>query len=378
MCDYWEVFKVIKSLEDKSSTLFQQRDSVQLYDLDCLVSETIFILKSWANSWAGEARWQSLLNKSSLLHEIEESLVSISELLKWVDSVTLSNVNSNENNIATTHQADKNIENNTGLRRKNKEIIVFDLCCGKGIFSMLLSFLAARPSLEHRLDLIKKIFMVDKVTTDQINWDHITECNKVNEDSSDHQPSRTTEIKSSKLAPSAINISCFGGCNIHDDSFYTLLEAEQSKDDGYSLALIGIHTCKTLSTRFAGIHNLLGKDKAPFLCLAPCCLPRTKYKNSHLIPVSLFISKEQRERNKEQVELRKAARIRYSSKICYICYASHRVRDCPTLKNLNEDEQKSLLHQASLKTPCWRCGLVGMFLFQSTFYFLLFYYIFLC
>lgn len=353
MCDYWKVFKVIKSLEDKSSTLFQQRDSVQLYDLDCLVSETIFILKSWANAWAGKARWQSLLNKSSLLHEIEESLVSISELLKWVDTVC---------------KTDENIENNTELRRKNKEIIVFDLCCGKGIFSMLLSFLAARPSLKHRLDLIKKIFMVDKVTTDQINWDHITECNKVNEDSSDHQQ------KSSKLVPSAINISCFGGCNIHDDSFYTLLEAEQSKDDGYSLALIGIHTCKTLSTRFAGIYNLLGRDKAPFLCLAPCCLPRTKYKNSHLIPVSLFISKEQRERNKEQVELRKAARIRYSSKICYICYAPHRVRDCPTLKNLNEDEQKSLLHQASLKTPCWRCGLVGMFLFQSTFYFLLFYF----
>ena len=42
---------------------------------------------------------------------------------------------------------------------------------------------------------------------------------------------------------------------------------------------MGIHLCKSLSSACIGMFNTLGPTKAPFLVLAPCCLPRLGNRN---------------------------------------------------------------------------------------------------
>eukprot|EP00965_Chrysotila_dentata_P148151 4890579-Pleurochrysis_carterae.AAC.1 len=84
----------------------------------------------------------------SLLHEVEESTVAIHLLLQSL----LSSEHLHEDRVC-----------------------VVDLCAGKGIMSMLLSFLAARRPLVHQK--IRGILLVERSGPEQINWQHIIEVN---------------------------------------------------------------------------------------------------------------------------------------------------------------------------------------------------------
>ena len=59
-------------------------------------------------------------------------------------------------------------------------VTVVDLCCGKGVFAMLLSYLAARPALAAGLGsaAVAQLVMVEKATAGQISWVHIEEANR--------------------------------------------------------------------------------------------------------------------------------------------------------------------------------------------------------
>ena len=50
-----------------------------------LTNRVIQILQQWGESWAGQSGWHTLLNKKSLLHEVEESIVTLHFLLNWLE-----------------------------------------------------------------------------------------------------------------------------------------------------------------------------------------------------------------------------------------------------------------------------------------------------
>ena len=115
------------------------------------------------------------------------------------------------------------------------------------------------------------------------------------------------------------------------------------------IAVTGIHLCKTLSPTLVGIVNSLGPAKAPYLCLAPCCLPRRNQK----LQISLFEAPMQR-------QARLTASRRRKERECFICQGPHHVRDCPQrAQYTTEDEWNQAIQDAQLKLPCWNCGQMG-------------------
>ena len=76
-----------------------------------------------------------------------------------------------------------------------------------------------------------------------------------------------------------------------------------------------------------GFFNVLGPQKAPFLTLAPCCLPRL----CNRITIRTFETDAQRQRRLRAQERRELA-TRAREMLCLCCGASdHRVRFCPAL-----------------------------------------------
>jgi hypothetical protein len=69
----------------------------------------------------------------------------------------------------------------------------------------------------------------------------------------------------------AVPISAWPKCDVHDAAFL-----ERLRDAPGRLAVVGIHLCKMLSPRCVGVFNCLGAAKAPFLLLAPCCMPKVR------------------------------------------------------------------------------------------------------
>lgn len=154
-----------------------------------LTRRTVSILRQWGHEWAGQQRWLSLLNKSSLLHEIEESIVALSPLFDWLDT-----------------------------RRDDAEpITLVDVCCGKGIFSMLASYMLKNDAR------VKHIVMLDKAT---IKWNHIMAAN--DKAKFDGRPV----------------IELWDKCNLHGgDEMVVRLNSLDSE-----LAMVGLHLCKTFVT----------------------------------------------------------------------------------------------------------------------------------
>ena len=116
---HWHVWKTADTLETNGLSvssscagLLENKETTQK-----LVEKVIMILRLWGEEWAGQKEWQGVLNKSSLLHEIEESIVTLGFLMEFMDH---------------------------GLDEKNaleeNPITIIDVCSGKGIFSMLASY----------------------------------------------------------------------------------------------------------------------------------------------------------------------------------------------------------------------------------------------
>eukprot|EP00591_Stephanopyxis_turris_P009157 CAMPEP_0195509080 /NCGR_PEP_ID=MMETSP0794_2-20130614/2109_1 /TAXON_ID=515487 /ORGANISM="Stephanopyxis turris, Strain CCMP 815" /LENGTH=459 /DNA_ID=CAMNT_0040636203 /DNA_START=81 /DNA_END=1460 /DNA_ORIENTATION=+ len=335
---HFHVWRAASSLLDESiCPLLKLSDDVdnntvtKPYSYVNLVHESSYILRQWGATWETKDKFKSLLNKPSLRHEIEESIVAIRGVLIWLDQTSLNKKKNNNDNP-----------------EKEDAFTMVDLCCGKGIMSMLLSYLCDRPSIREHSNIrkMKHIVMVDKSI---INWDHIHESNRNASPSSD-EPNRRS-----------MGISTWGGINIHDESFLDRL-LEYNETTKHKLLIVGIHLCKTLSPRAIGIFNQLGQERAPFLQLAPCCLPRLTKRNgsSNSIDIPLYETNDERSFRKSELERRNRAR--QFDPVCYICNeAGHRVRFCPTLpSNGSEEERTRMISEAKSKgSACWRCGEYG-------------------
>ena len=288
--------KSITTISTASIPHHQQR-------INKVTAQVTNILKEWGNNWAGKSEWQSLLGKQSLLHEVEESIVALSFLLEWLEN-----------------------------RKETTPLTLVDVCCGKGILSMLASFvLREHPS-------VKEIIMLDKQT--DINWNHT----RIANDSADNERRPIIEA--------------WGGCNLNEiDSIVERLEERQDMQ----YALIGIHLCKLLSPSCVGLANTLGQEKCPFLCLAPCCMPRAvlqskkkinSMKSSRMISVRAYETRDQRKARHDANVLRAGAKKRtFRDQPCYLCSdTGHHVKNCALLPS-DESECIDIFQRAAAQIP---------------------------
>jgi hypothetical protein len=211
--NHWSIWKAIEKLEGR------HKDNDFYPEITLRVIE---VLKKWGSSdWTKDPKMSSLLNKSGLYHEIEETIVAVYFLFE-------------------------------GLKRRHSEIHkchVIDVCAGKGLFSLFLSYLK-HPKID-------SIIMLEKAT---IDWYHI------------HKSNNTAK---EECRPEII---IWDNTNLHffDDVLDRLLALP------YPIAMCGIHLCKQLSPSFCGLSNGLG-EKCIYGCLSPCCMPRmvtTQKKNT--------------------------------------------------------------------------------------------------
>ncbi|KAG7358823.1 hypothetical protein IV203_015412 [Nitzschia inconspicua] len=195
----WIIWKAADSLELKAKNDFFYPD---------LTLRVIRILRQEWSQFVGLADWRPLLNLRTLQCSLEESIIAIALC---------------EESMATL---------------KLKEYIAVDVCAGKGLYSLLLSFL--RPP--H----LQSIVMIERAA---INWHPIHAANNIH----DGRP----------------RIEIWEKTNIHD--YDNILERLLNLP--FHLVVTGIHLCKQLSPAFCGLVNGLG-GKCLMACLAPCCLPR--------------------------------------------------------------------------------------------------------
>lgn len=304
----WRIWSVIDQLEEKQQ---------QAENSDFITNKVIQVLQQWGSEWSGHSGFQSLLNKKSLLHEVEESIVALQTLHDWLEKRS----------------------NNTS------PVTLVDVCCGKGILSMLTSYVFCNNT-----STVSDIIMLDK---QDINWNHISASNDGIQGRGEDRPFIET-----------------WQCNLHEiDNVVERLEDKQQQ-----LALIGIHLCKQLSPACASIVNALGPQKAPFLCLAPCCLPLAArnfaktnrqlngmpmLKKKTTIAVRTFESAEERQARKDANRKRQAAKKRtFIDQPCVLCAEIHPVQKCGLLPT-DDNERRVIFERAALLRPCWICGEVG-------------------
>jgi len=283
----WNVWKTADYLERNGLT--QKNSTVILPQYNDiyprLTQKVVNILREWGNQWAGDHEWQGILNKSTLLHEIEESIVTLGFFMQFLDQLG-----------------------------ENENVVIVDVCSGKGIFSMLASYICQGDSR------VKQIIMLDK---GQIKWNH---CH---------------EINASALQDGRPVIDTWR-CNLHDtDDIVRRLNSIQ-----LPVAVVGIHLCKTLSPSCIGVVNQL--TSCPFFVLAPCCLPRSvlqrTYGKKSVIRVLQYETDQERE-------------IRFLAKKRRDAAMSRK----PLARPLSMVDQLSSLDgsDAGIDAACWKCGEIG-------------------
>jgi len=308
---YWSAWRtadaLLEQLNDETSSLRPYESTAR---------QVVDVLRAWGDEWAGTEEMKSFLRKKeALLHETEESIIALHHLREWWKAARLD----------------------------SDSFVAIDICCGKGYFSMYLTYLVGmfwgkedqgidRPKLDH-------IILFDKATDSELNWHHVDAANG------------TADSEGRPL------LELWPGTNIHDyDVLLTRLINYQKP-----LVMIGIHLCKMLSPAFVSLVNGLGKQCC-FVCLAPCCLPRRVTKKgtddsaARIITVYQYETEEERKRRQDYTALRRQARQ------CYLCReCSHLVRKCPLFPT-EEKERSRILEEAVVKTsPCWNCGMLGHF-----------------
>ena len=287
---YWNVWKTADRLEEAAPTFYPT-----------LTPRVVSILRQWASIWAGQPEWRSLLNKTTLLHEIEESIVAIYHYLE-----------------------------RTSSSNKQKSHIVVDMCGGKGIFSFLLSYLRP-PNVDH-------IILLEKATA--INWHHIEAANTTQE------------------AEGRPRIILWPNTNLHE--YDVVLDRLLALE--LPLAVTGIHLCKNLGPSFCGLVNGLG-PRCLYACLAPCCLPRavTAQKNNHGKKFALTIQCQEihhdRQTRLDYRERRERLKRKPVGGPCFYCHdETHGIKDCsvmPMLPSAQRLEISQAYHAATI--PCWNC-----------------------
>lgn len=280
-----------------------------------LTPTVISILKQWARQWNDQ---EHLLNNNKLLHEIEESMVALGMLIEWMDNSMI----------------------------KNDTIVLMDICCGKGICSLLASYIFKNDSRVSKIVMMDRPPEANNKKNQHLDWSHIEVANEYA--SEENRP--TIEAHKENL--------------FETDKIIDWLSSPEQQD--LPLAFLGIHLCKNLSPTFIGIANTLGPSRVPFLCLAPCCLPRvviqSKYKDSskNVLQVAEYEAPLQRQARLRAAHLRRNAQQRRTTRKCFLCQSTnHTLQNCDIFATASSTERSEILEKSASLEPCWKCGEIG-------------------
>ncbi len=323
----WQVWKTIDRLQEilnEDTTKNNESSTFSLYPASReVVAEILSILTTLATKHEGKPEWQGLLNKSNMLHEVEESILAIHFLQEqW---------------------------NNQNPIQNQRNVILVDVCCGKGVFSLLTSYFFANKNQQqqhhkNKVVVLEKIIMLDK--DPKLRWDHI--------EASNIDAATTNRSEKDDSRPF---IECWPRFNLHDvdevvQRLETQLTTSTTSTSSAELAMVGIHLCKTLSPTCIGIANLLGPQQCPNLILAPCCLPRvvvqSKFNNNKsnsksqkVLEVKQYETKQQKQERTLARERRKMAMVRGRA-----------------IQSDNDDGTSST-DSTNTMGACWKCGEFG-------------------
>lgn len=197
------------------------------------VSMLTSMLETWSEDWTHPG-WRSFLNKSSFLHEVEEVVVPLHCLLRYL----------------------------AGRGSAECPLFLVDLCAGKGFFSFCVLELASRVPLLRQLG---GVVVLDQLSSSDaqgesggspadgdvhITWEHFT------------------LRAQSRLEDDSLSLQLWDGVNLHDAELPARLARLGP------VLLSGTHLCRRLSSRAVELFNVL--PDARLLVLAPCCIPPYK------------------------------------------------------------------------------------------------------
>jgi hypothetical protein len=303
----WHIHSAIVSLKQKLNDYSKDEKTKYSY----IISDICDILSEWALQWSGKSEWNSFLNRRTFLHEVEESIIPLYEI-----------INSFEDRI------------NNNQQKNNIKLNVIDLCCGKGFFCMLLLFLTTKYNiLQYH---IKRIIMIEKQS--DIDWYHIYEANKYikyiytnNENIIQIDIWSGVNIHDTSLLNRIHNDICMNSNSIINDNNISINDNNKRIDNNF-VVLVGIHLCKRLSSRFIEIINYFIQYHYLYqFILAPCCLPRF----SGVVTIKKHFHNNYNN-NIKQIKNSKFKYVKYNKKwdVCWKCGMSgHNRYECSSINS---------------------------------------------
>jgi hypothetical protein len=130
--------------------------------------------------------------------------------------------------------------------------------------------------------------------------------------------------ESALAALPVIPLELWSGCNVHEQG--EKIE-ERLRSFSGQVIVLGIHLCRRLSPSAVSLYNRLGREKAPLLMLAPCCLPRL---TGPSIAVGCYEMAEERQARLDAT--RRRWLIKRGRRLCWGCLREgHMAVECPLL-----------------------------------------------
>lgn len=290
----WRVWRTADNLEAVAPKFYPE-----------VTLSVVKILREWGAKWGGLGEWQSLLNKSTLQHEVEESIVALFHLLE---------------NAPKT------------------KFVAADICGGKGLFSFLLSYL--RPNNLERIVLLEKA---------DINWHHIEAANV------------------SCVEEGRPPIDIWPNTNLHDydEILDRLLQLPYpvAMTGIHLCKQLGPSFCGLING--LGREKCPYALLAP--CCLPRAVTAQKHKwkkgIKSSIPIQTRETVEERESRLNYMKRRKQSRIGPRGGPCFICYdPNHGLLECEMFGLKNKEEQIVVRQQEhAARVPCRKCAELGHF-----------------
>jgi hypothetical protein len=291
----WKVWQTADNLEAAAPNFYPE-----------VTSSVVKILREWGAVWGRLGEWQSLLNKRTLQHEVEESIVALHHLLENAPTKT--------------------------------KFVAADICGGKGLFSFLLSYL--RPKNLERIILLEKA---------DINWHHIDAAN------------------ASCVEEGRPPIEIWPNTNLHDydDILDRLLQLPYpvAMTGIHLCKQLGPSFCGLING--LGAEKCVYACLAP--CCLPRIVTTQKHKwkkgLKSEISVQVRETVEERHNRLDYMKRREQSRRGPTGGPCFLCYdPNHGLLECELFGTKNKEEQIAIRQQEhAARVPCWKCGELGHF-----------------
>jgi hypothetical protein len=254
--NHWRIWKTIRNLQNQKLTNAfpsNHRNEESSSDETCIdqsylqiTDNIITILRFWGTSWLSPVaaftakcntvdkfvsdsestrmsptEWAHLLNKKSLQHEIEESMVAIHYLEQWRQKTP-----SLDKKNQTIGVINKTLSNS---------FVAVDVCGGKGIFSLLLQYYSILFWGNDEYPQLNSIILIEKVRREDINWKHLNNLSALPD---------IVDLNSAKYPV----IDIWDDCNLFSydflvEKFKNYKNQEHLVEYQYKYAFTGIHLC---------------------------------------------------------------------------------------------------------------------------------------